>query len=313
LGRILQGLAGGALQLDRDKAVRAMEPIAAALGLSVTAAAEGVLRVAMENVAAGIRTVSVKRGRDPREYSLVAFGGAGPLHACYLAEWLGMHKVIVPPNPGVASAHGLLLTDVRVDLVHTDVQREDQLDLDQIGRELNELEMRIRERLTRGGIALDQVRLKQFADLRYAGQGYELRVPLVPRERGETLAGAVAKAIATFHANHRDLYGYSYEGKEAAELVNIGVTGLGLIKRPPVSELRAGGPDASAALKANGSIHVNQGRETADCPIYARELMLAGNTVTGPSIIEQYDSTTVIEPGWQGTIDRFGNLVISRG
>jgi len=313
LGRILQGLAGGALQLDRDKAVRAMEPIAAALGLSVTAAAEGVLRVAMENVATGIRTVSVKRGRDPREYSLVAFGGAGPLHACYLAEWLGMHKVIVPPNPGVASAHGLLLTDVRVDLVHTDVQREDQLDLDQIGRELNELEMRIRERLTRGGIALDQVRLKQFADLRYAGQGYELRVPLVPRERGETLAGAVAKAIATFHANHRDLYDYSYEGKEAAELVNIGVTGLGLIKRPPVSELRAGGPDASAALKANGRIHVNQGRETADCPIYARELMLAGNTVTGPSIIEQYDSTTVIEPGWQGTIDRFGNLVISRG
>src|SRR3984957_15709525 len=103
LGRIIHNLAGGALQLDRDKAVHAMEPIAAALGLSLTDAAEGVLRVAMENVAAGIRTVSVKRGRDPREYSLVAFGGAGPLHACYLAEWLGMHKVIVPPNPGVAS------------------------------------------------------------------------------------------------------------------------------------------------------------------------------------------------------------------
>src|SRR5438552_15868144 len=103
---MLQGLAGGALQLDRNKAVRAMEPIAAALGLSVTAAAEGVLRVAMENVAAGMRTVSVKRGRDPREYSLVAFGGAGPLHAWYVAGWLGMPKVIVPPNAGARSAHG---------------------------------------------------------------------------------------------------------------------------------------------------------------------------------------------------------------
>ena len=144
------------------------------------------------------------------------------------------------------------------------------------------------------------------------GQGYELRVPLVPRERSEELAGAIAQAIATFHANHRDLYGYSYEGKEVAELVNIGVTGLGLIKRPPVPQLRAGSPDAGAALKATSRIHVNQGRETADCPIYARELMLAGNTVTGPSIVEQYDSTTVIEPGWQGTIDPFGNLVMSR-
>ena len=312
LGRIVERLAGGALRLDRDKAVRAIEPIASALSLSVSAAAEGVLRVAMENVAAGIRTVSVKRGRDPREYSLVAFGGAGPLHACYLAEWLGMHKVIVPPNPGVASAHGLLLTDVRVDLVHTDVQREDRLDLDRIGRELHELEVRIRERLTRGGIALDQVRLKQFADLRYAGQGYELRVPLAARERDDTLADAIAKAIATFHANHRDLYGYSYEGREAAELVNVGVTGLGLIKRPPVPRLRAGGSDGGAALKGTARIHINQGRDTADCPIYARDLMLAGNTVTGPSIVEQYDSTTVIEPGWQGTIEPFGNLVISR-
>src|SRR5207245_4225675 len=109
-----QRLAGGALQLARDEAVRAMEPIAAALGLSVTVAAEGVLRVAMENVAAGIRTVSVKRGRDPREYSLVAFGGAGPLHACYLAEWLGMHKVILPPNPTVASAPGFQIDDVSI-------------------------------------------------------------------------------------------------------------------------------------------------------------------------------------------------------
>ena len=138
-------------------------------------------------------------------------------------------------------------------------------------------------------------------------------MPLVPRERSEDLARAIARAVATFHANHRDLYGYSYEGKEVAELVNIGVTGLGLIKRPPVPELRVGGPDASAALKATNRMHVSHGQEAADCPVYARELMLAGNTVDGPAIIEQYDSTTVIEPEWQGTIDRFGNLVVSRG
>jgi N-methylhydantoinase A len=312
LGRILPGLAGGSLSLNLDGAVRSLEPIASALGLNLTQAAEGILRVAMENMAAGIRTVSVKRGRDPREYALVAFGGAGPLHACMLADWLGMPKVIIPPSPGIASAHGLLLTDVRVDLVHTDVQREDRLNLVQIAEELHELEERTRARLAKEGISSDRMRLMHFADLRYAGQAYEIRVPLVPGSDRHQLAEGLYKTIAAFHASHRDLYGYSYEGKEPTELVNVGVTGLGLINRPRVPEWEHDGASADRALKETTRMHVAQKQESIECPIYSRDLLLAGNVITGPAIVHQYDSTTMIEAGWRGEVDRYGNLALSR-
>jgi N-methylhydantoinase A len=312
LGRILPGLAGGSLSLNLDGAAKSLEPIASALGLNLTQAAEGILRVAMENMAAGIRTVSVKRGRDPREYALVAFGGAGPLHACMLADWLGMPKVIIPPSPGIASAHGLLLTDVRVDLVHTDVQREDRLNLEQIAEELRELEERTRARLAKEGISSDRMRLMHFADLRYAGQAYEIRVPLAPGSDRQQLAEGLHKTIATFHASHRDLYGYSYEGKEPTELVNVGVTGLGLINRPRVPEWEHDGASADRALKQTTRVHVAQKQESIECPIYSRDLLLAGNVITGPAIVRQYDSTTMIEAGWRGEVDRYGNLALSR-
>jgi N-methylhydantoinase A len=312
LGRILPGLAGGSLSLNLEGAVKSLEPIASALGLNLTQAAEGILRVAMENMAAGIRTVSVKRGRDPREYALVAFGGAGPLHACMLADWLGMPKVIIPPSPGIASAHGLLLTDVRVDLVHTDVQREDRLNLEQIAEELRELEERTRARLAKEGISSDRMRLMRFADLRYAGQAYEIRVPLAPGSDKQQLAEGLRKTIAAFHASHRDLYGYSYEGKEPTELVNVGVTGLGLINRPRVPEWEHDGASADRALKETTRMHVAQKQESIECPIYNRDLLLAGNVITGPAIVHQYDSTTMIEAGWRGEVDRYGNLALSR-
>lgn len=177
LGRITPSLAGGSIRLHRDKAVQTIAGIAATLGLDLTAAAEGILRIAIENIAAGIRTVSVKRGRDPRMYTLVAFGGAGPLHACYLADWLDMQRVVIPPNPGVTSAYGLLLTDVRIDLVHTDVQREDRLSLEKVAEEMRELEKRVRARLDEEGLQPAGVQLLHFVDMRYTGQAYEVRSP----------------------------------------------------------------------------------------------------------------------------------------
>ena len=310
LGRIPPYLAGGSISLNRESSARSLSPIADALGLSLTQAAEGVLRVAMENIAAGIRTVSVKRGRDPREYALVAFGGAGPLHGCFLAEWLGMRKVIVPPSPGVASAQGLLLTDVRVDLVHTDVQREDQLNLDQIADELRDLERRVHKRLNEEGIDPDRMRLLHFADLRYAGQAYEIRVRLAPGRDRDELAQGIQNAIASFHAAHRDLYGYSYEGGELTEIVNLGVTGLGLIARPRASEWPSNAASADQALKEVTRVQVAD--ELIDCPVYNRELLVAGNAISGPAIVQQYDSTIVIDTGWRGQVDRFGSLVLER-
>ena len=315
LGRIMPALAGGTISLNPARASAAVQELADGLDLDVTAAAEGVLRIAIENIAAGIRTVSVKRGRDPRSYALVAFGGAGPLHACYLADWLGMPRVIVPPNPGVTSAYGLLLTDVRVDLVHTDVQREDRLDADRIAAELRDLEHRVRLRLEEEGLRTRGTQLRQFVDMRYAGQAYEIRIPLPDAADATIAAGVrerVVQAIETFHDSHEDLYGYAYAGKELVEVVNVGVTGLGLIERPNVPEAQPGGSGSASACTGRTQVYFPQGRRRIDCPIYDRAALRAGNLVRGPAIIQQYDSTTVVEPDWEAVVDGWGTLRLNK-
>ncbi|MEX2481471.1 MAG: hydantoinase/oxoprolinase family protein [Gammaproteobacteria bacterium] len=310
LGRLTTALAGGGVSLDTARAAAVVEPIAQALELGLEDAADGILRIAIENMAAGIRTVSVKRGRDPRDYALVAFGGAGPLHACYLADWLGMRQVLIPPSPGVTSAYGLLLTDVRIDLVHTDVQREDELDRKRIGATYAELEAEVGRRLAGEGFSGARAELSRFLDLRYGGQAYEIRVPLTV----DATAGSAPldRAIAAFHAAHRDLYGYSYEGREPVELVNVGVTGLGLLERPRIPAIAAGNGDAGAALRTHAEVWFPQSRGKVSCPVYVREHLRAGDRITGPAIVEQYDSTTVVNPGWLGRLDQWGSLVLSR-
>ncbi len=311
LGRIATTLAGGGIALDRAKAEHAIRGLAEELGLGVTEAADGILRIAIENMAAGIRTVSVKRGRDPRDYALVAFGGAGPLHACTLADWLGMTRVVVPPSPGVTSAYGLLLTDVRIDLVHTDVQREDRLDFERVRKEIAGLEARVAERLAAEGFKDKNLALQHFVDMRYSAQAYEVRIPLL-RGPGEGVTrDALNQAISDFHRAHHDLYGYSYEGRELVELVNVGVTGLGLLKRPQIPESELAEPDPAAARKGETEVFFPQAGPV-ECPVFVREALRAGNAIAGPAIVEQYDSTTVIGPDWEGRVDPWGTLVLQR-
>jgi len=309
LGRLTSSLAGGGVTLDAERATAAVSTIADALDLDLAQAADGILRIAIENMAAGIRTVSVKRGRDPRDYALVAFGGAGPLHACYLADWLGMTQVVIPPSPGVTSAYGLLLTDVRIDLVHTDVQREDQLDRERIRQQFGELEARVSERLAAEGFAPEATTLTHFIDMRYGGQAYEIRVPI---EGDGPLQERIGPALAAFHGAHRDLYGYSYEGRELVEIVNVGVTGLGLLQRPRIPAAAGGDTDPSAAERATTTVNFPQSRGKVTCPVYVRSKLEAGNEIRGPAIVEQYDSTTVINPGWDGRLDEWGSLVLTR-
>lgn len=310
LGCLTGGLAGGGIPLNRDRAAAAIEALARELGLDLIAAAEGILRIAIENMAAGIRTVSVKRGRDPRSYALVPFGGAGPLHACYLADWLGMTRIVIPPNPGVTSAYGLLLTDVRIDQVHTDVQREDRLDLARIGEEIAALETQVRTRLAAEGFTTAGMVLQHFVDMRYGGQAYEIRVPI--SATAADLAGRLRRAIESFHVSHKDLYGCSYEGKQLVELVNVGVTGLGLLKRPQIPATQVAGADASAARRGRAAVHFPQEKGIVECPVYDRGRLRAGNEIAGPAIVEQYDSTTVVNPGWRGRLDPWGTLVLTK-
>ncbi|MCY4387415.1 MAG: hydantoinase/oxoprolinase family protein [Desulfurellaceae bacterium] len=310
LGRITPTIAGGSVSLNLDQATQVVAALAAGLKLDTIAAAEGILRIAVENIAAGIRTVSVKRGRDPRSYALVAFGGAGPLHACYLADWLGMQHVIIPPNPGVTSAYGLLLTDVRVDLVHTDVQREDRLDVDRITAEIQDLERRVTARLEDEGLLTHETRLDHFVDMRYAGQAYEIRVPLAIDPATPDIHTHIQRAIVAFHASHKDRYGYSYAGKELVELVNVGVTGLGLLTRPHVPQAQPAGKSPEHARTGQTAVYFS--KSTLDTPVYDRSALQTGNELSGPAIIQQYDATTVVEPGWSGRVDQWGTLRLER-
>ena len=310
LGRITPTIAGGSVSLNLDQATQVVAELAAGLKLDTIAAAEGILRIAVENIAAGIRTVSVKRGRDPRSYALVAFGGAGPLHACYLADWLGMQHVIIPPNPGVTSAYGLLLTDVRVDLVHTDVQREDRLDVGRITAEIQDLERRVTARLEDEGLLTHETRLDHFVDMRYAGQAYEIRVPLAIDPATPDIHIHIQRAIVAFHASHKDRYGYSYAGKELVELVNVGVTGLGLLTRPHVPQAQPAGKSPEHARTGQTAVYFSKG--TLDTPVYDRSALQTGNELSGPAIIQQYDATTVVEPSWSGRVDQWGTLRLER-
>jgi len=310
LGRLTTALAGGDVSLDYARSETAIKTIAEPLGLNLTDAADGILRIAIENMAAGIRTVSVKRGRDPRDYALIAFGGAGPLHACYLADWLGMKKVVIPPSPGVTSAYGLLLTDVRIDAVHTAVQREDKFSAAALEQHFLELQTRVKENLFSEGFNSDNIELQHFVDMRYGGQAYEVRLPFL--NDTSSTEDKLQQAISDFHSSHQDLYGYSYEGRELVELVNVGVTGLGLLERPKIRKQKIAGKSPVQAMRGKSQVYFPQTQGRVECPIFSRELLVAGNEIIGPAIIEQYDSTTVLNPDWVARLDEWGCLVLSR-
>ncbi len=308
LGRIPPHLLGGEVPLDIDAARRGLEPLAAALGLDILRLAAGILELANWNQANAIRQITVKQGRDPRSYALVPFGGSGPLQAGRLLDLLGMRTAIVPPIPGVTSAFGLLVVDLRNDYVITSVQREDEFDPVNTQMLYERLEALALEALARHGVAPERRMLLRSADLRYHGQAYEVRVDM---PGGPIDAQTGQQSAEAFHKAHRAAYGYDYRGKQQVEFVNLRVTSLGLIDKPALREIASGGPDASAAYRGERDVYFESNTSFQPCPLYDRPRLLAGNRIAGPAIIEEYGSTTVIFPGQQAEVDRFGNLLLS--
>ncbi|HMM76334.1 MAG TPA: hydantoinase/oxoprolinase family protein [Gammaproteobacteria bacterium] len=309
LGRVSPYLLGGSIRLDAAAARRAIgEHIATPLGIGIEDAAMGILDLATNNIAQGINVVSVKRGRDPRDYALMAFGGAGGLNACLVAEALGIRTIVSPPSPGVTSAEGLLSTNVRSDRVITDVQREDTLDLARLIREYENLHAQVVADLAREGFRGADTAVTGFADMRYAGQAYEVRVPVTVLDATLTEA-AVRNAIKAFHRAHDDRFGYEYEGRHPVEIVNIGATGFGLF--PPLvtaQETRDGCSWEGARKDLRRGVFRGVGE--VPLPIYERALAPIGIGMAGPCIIEQYDATLVVEPGWQAVLDATGQIVL---
>jgi N-methylhydantoinase A len=310
LGRVSPYLLGGEITLDAEAARAAIEEhVANPLGMTVDEAAIGIVDLATTNVGQGINVVSVKRGRDPRGYALMAFGGAGGLNACLVAESLGIRTVIVPPSPGVTSAEGLLSTDIRSDRVITHVMREDELDVTRLAQEFKTVHDHVLEDLGREGFSGDQTAVNAFADMRYAGQAYEVRVPIALRD-GTFDETAIREAIKGFHRAHDDRYGYEYEGRQAVEIVNVGATGFGLFPRLRAAEETRDGCSWEGAAKDVRRGYF-RGLGEVDLPVYERSQAPIGVPVAGPNVIEQYDATLVVEPGWTATLDKVGQIIVT--
>jgi N-methylhydantoinase A len=301
LGRIPPHLLGGEIALDVERARHAIEErVARPLGLPLAAAAQGILDIVNNNMVGALRLVSVERGYDPRDFVLVPFGGAGPLHGADLAALLGMRTVVVPRHPGVLSTFGLLGTEVRNDYARTSLQKPPDYDLAAVAAVYAELEDQARAWLAAEGVAPSARRLTRLADLRYRHQGFELTVPWPERDL------AVDPLLARFHARHRQLYTYAL-AEAPVEIVTLRVAAAGRVRRFTLAPLARRG--TTSTPPARRRVHF-PGVGWRACPCLDRERLGVGAVVTGPAIVEQLDTTTVVPPGHRARVDRIGNLVI---
>jgi 5-oxoprolinase (ATP-hydrolysing)/N-methylhydantoinase A len=251
----------------------------------------------------------VRKGYDPRDFALVAFGGAGPLFACDIARELAIPRVIVPPAPGLTSALGLLTSDISYDHSTTLISSLEHADLGRIASAVAELEARALEQLRRDGIAEDRIELLRFADCRYVGQGYELRAAGGSGPVDRDFVAGLSKA---FNDAHQREYGRHFPDK-AVELVNLRVVGVGRIPRvdPPVLVRGSAIPDPQAKVGTRRVVFEVAGSPQAlETTVWRRDALKAGNHVQGPAIVEQMDSTTVIPPDVSARVDEAGNLLI---
>ncbi|WP_109510461.1 hydantoinase/oxoprolinase family protein [Nocardioides speluncae] len=312
LGRIPPHLLGGEIPLDVAAARDGIEQLASKLGLSPETCATGVLEISAWNQANALRQVTVKRGLDVRDFTLTTFGGSGSLLLCRLMDVLGIPTVLVPPNPGNVSAFGLLTVDVKNDYVQTHVALANQLDPAAVTGIYDALTSQAAAALTKEGFDAAEHQFVRTADLRYFGQAFEVRVP-VPA--GDLDPAAVA---ATFHAEHRALYGYDFSGDDSqqVEWVNLRVSGIGPIRRPEIK--RHAPPVEEVALRPSR----NQGASRPVCfepddgyvdtPVLWRPDLAPGTVVPGPAIIEEFGSTVPLHPGFTARIDEYLNIIVTR-
>jgi N-methylhydantoinase A len=307
LGRINpEYLLGGAMHVHIDDAKKVVEEkIAKPLGLDLLKAAEGIIRVINANMVRGIRRVSVEKGYDPRDFSLIPFGGAGPLHGVDIAEALNMNRVIVPVHPGIGSAFGMLAADVRHDYVKTHISEANALDHKQVEHSFNQMESQAKAQLRKEGFSCDLVVLNRLVDMRYARQAYELTVPQTAKA---FTPQAVSGLLQRFHEMHQRAYGYARD-KEPVEIVNLRLVALGKL---PGINLQAEALVDVPELKPSGIRTVYFKGQPYDTEIYQRDNMMPGQRVPGPAIVEQLDSTVVITPAFMAECDPYGNMILNR-
>ncbi|MBN9455478.1 MAG: hydantoinase/oxoprolinase family protein [Bosea sp.] len=299
-------LLGGRMPIDQALSKQAIGRLADELGLDLMATAQGIISVVTANMAKAIRVISVQRGHDPRDYALVAFGGAGPLHAARLARELDMKRIVVPRNPGIGCALGLLLTDLRANFATTRLATLSEALLPDMAGIFVALQEQADHWFAEEGVASADRRLKRTADLRYHGQNYELAID-VPD--GPITPATIAALAEGFAAAHKRLYGFVAEG-EAVQLVTYRVEAVGLVPKAAFRPEPDAGPDASHAVIGSREVWFPEAGGFVACPIYDRDKLKSGNRFTGPAIVEQMDSTTVLLPGMTATVEPYLNLIL---
>jgi N-methylhydantoinase A len=304
LGRLgTKSLLGGRLRLYPELAQESLQRLSEELnGLDLFKLSEGILQIAVTRMASAIKEISVEKGHDPRDYALVPYGGAGPMHAAHIAEELGILTILIPRFPGNLSALGLILSDVRQDEVRSWVETWKHLNSDILEKEFRSMEERALSSLEEEGFHSDRILFQRSLDLRYKGQAFELNIQI---DGGDPLE----KIAQGFHRRFQETYGHSHPERDV-ELVNLRLSSFGLIGKPSFPFYESKSNSAGEAQREEREVFF-QGR-SLKTPIYERELLPCEEILNGPVIIEESGATTVVPPSWRCRVDAYGNLILSR-
>jgi N-methylhydantoinase A len=306
LGTLGTGQLAGQLVLDRAAAITAVDRVGAVIGMGTEEAAEAILAIGLAHMVRAVRKVSVERGLDPREFTLVPFGGAGPLHAGLLLRHLGLRSVLVPSRPGLFSADGLLVAGLRIDDAQTVLVPFDDRATETIGGWFRDAARRVVKEIESDDASSDEVTVVASADCRYLGQGFELNV-VIDAWEGE----ALQRIPDLFHAAHEELYGHANRD-EPVEVVTLRIAAVGARRRPAQAEEPPGAFDVGEAIVDRRVVRI-PGFEAREVPVYERSLLRLGATLAGPAIVAQMDSTTVLCSGQIAEVVAGGDLVITEG
>jgi N-methylhydantoinase A len=299
LGRLGTELVAGGMTLDRSAAEESIRrKVAEPLGMDLRDAASAVIKVANANMADAVRLISIRRGLDPREFALVAFGGAGPLHGAAVAKELSIPVVIVPPNPGITSALGCMLVDVRHDLATMYLRPAESADLAEIEQEFAKLEAEARERLRHEGVPDEHVSLQRTIAMRYLGQWRSLAVPV------ESGLASLQEVTAKFHDQHEREYAYRRDGAPI-EIYQLGLRAIGITPNPELRRHELTGVGVTPEPFTRRPVKFDELDEPVETPIFHRDALPAGVVIHGPAIIDQFDSTTVVPPGLIARVDEY--------
>lgn len=301
LGRLGVNLLDGSMQLDKEKAIQAVGKIAKKFNYSTVEAANAIIEVANANMCDALRLISVRRGYDPREFALVAFGGAGPLHGAYLAKEMEIPTVIVPPHPGVAAAMGCLLVDVRHDLSKTFVKKFNQVTTEELDVEFAAMEQEAEKLLQEEGVAKENSTLMRYIEMRYSGQWRALAIPISSK------AQPLKETLEAFHQEHEREYAFS-DRKQAVEIYGLQLTAIGTVPKPEFPKYGPSG-NLEDALKETREVYFDSGFVATK--IFDREKLPVSAEIHGPAIVEQLDATTVIPPDFTAIVDEYRNIIIT--